>query len=48
MRLWLTSQWEDIRTSFWFMPTLMVVAAVALSLATIHLDRATATQNWIA
>jgi uncharacterized membrane protein len=48
MRLWLASKWEDIRTSFWFMPTLMVAAAVALPLATIHLDRATPRHNWVA
>jgi uncharacterized membrane protein len=48
MRLWLASKWEDIRTSFWFMPTLMVAAAVALSLATIHLDKATPRHNWVA
>ena len=48
MRLWLASKWEDIRTSFWFMPTLMVAAAIALSLATIHLDRAAPRHNWLA
>ena len=48
MRLWLASKWEEIRTSFWFVPTLMVVAAIALSLATIHLDKATPGQNWVA
>lgn len=48
MKLWLTSKWEDIRTSFWFMPTLMVTAAVILSFTTIHLDRATPEHNWVA
>jgi uncharacterized membrane protein len=48
MRLWLDSFWDDLRTSFWFLPTLMVVAAVLLSLFTIHLDRVSGAQNWIA
>jgi uncharacterized membrane protein len=48
MRLWLESVWDDLRTSFWFLPTLMVVAAVLLSLVTIHLDRVSGAQNWIA
>lgn len=48
MKLWLSGLWDDIRTSFWFMPTLMVAGAVLLSLVTIHLDRATAYHNWIA
>ncbi len=48
MRLWLAGKWEDIRTSFWFMPTLMVAGAVALSLATIYLDKATPFHNRVA
>ncbi|QEH38828.1 hypothetical protein OJF2_74380 [Aquisphaera giovannonii] len=48
MRLWLESKWEGLRTSFWFVPTLMVTAAIALSLATIHLDRTFPEHNWIA
>lgn len=48
MKLWLTSKWDELSGSFWFLPTLMVLAAIALSLLTIQLDRATANQNWIA
>ena len=48
MRLWLAAKWEDFRTNFWFMPTCMVAGAIALSLATIHLDKATPSHNWIA
>lgn len=40
MRLWLTQVWEDARDSFWFLPSQMVVAAIALSSATTHLDKA--------
>lgn len=45
MKLWLTSKWEDLRTSFWFMPTLMVIGAIFLSFFTINLDKVTAEQN---
>lgn len=48
MKLWLTNQWDELRGSFWFLPTLMVIAAIGLSLLTIHLDRETANQNWVA
>ncbi len=39
MRLWLASKWENIQTSFWFVPTVMVFAAIVLSLVTINLDK---------
>ncbi len=48
MKLWLESKWDDIRTSFWFMPTLMVIAAIALSLFTLSLDKATGNHSSIA
>ena len=48
MKLWLANKWEALRGSFWFVPSLMVIAAIGLSLMMIHLDRATANQNWIA
>lgn len=48
MKLYLLNKWDDIRTSFWFMPTFMVVGAVFLSLATISLDKALPSRNWIA
>ena len=28
MRLWLAGKWDDVRTSFWFVPTVMVAAAM--------------------
>lgn len=34
----LLALWEKLRTSFWFVPTLMTTAAVALSFASVHLD----------
>ncbi|WP_435010356.1 DUF2254 domain-containing protein [Tundrisphaera lichenicola] len=48
MRIWLAGRWEDLRTSFWFLPSIMVAGAVVFSLATISLDKATADHNWIA
>lgn len=30
--------WESLRTSFWFVPTLMTASSVALSFASVHLD----------
>ncbi|WP_165244989.1 DUF2254 domain-containing protein [Paludisphaera soli] len=48
MKIWLVGRWDDVRTSFWFVPTLMVAGAVLLSLATIHLDKATPSRNGLA
>ena len=48
MRIWLDNKWDELRTSFWFVPSVMAAAAVVLSLATIHLDKATIYDNWIA
>lgn len=48
MKLWLASKWESLDTTFWFLPTIMVAGAIFLSLATIHLDKATVYSNWIA
>lgn len=44
--------WERIRTSFWLVPALMAAGAVALSFATLSLDRAFGSealraQGWI-
>ncbi|WP_337175809.1 DUF2254 domain-containing protein [Paludisphaera sp.] len=41
MKLWFVSRWESLRGSFWFLPTVMVAGAMALSLFTLRLDRAT-------
>ncbi len=30
--------WDDLRSSYWFIPSLMAVGAVALALGTVHLD----------
>ncbi len=38
MKIFLSSQWERLQTSYWFVPTLLSVAAVALSFLTVHLD----------
>jgi uncharacterized membrane protein len=48
VKLWLVSKWEELRGTFWFLPTLMVAAAISLSLLTTSLDLATADHNWIA
>ncbi|WP_313953264.1 DUF2254 domain-containing protein [Accumulibacter sp.] len=47
MRAWLFKYWERLNSSFWFLPTLMAFAAVALSLVTVAVDR-TATDRWLA
>ncbi|NLD71691.1 MAG: DUF2254 domain-containing protein [Chloroflexi bacterium] len=38
MRLRLNKFWDDVRSSFWFLPSLMVLAAMGLSLITVNLD----------
>ncbi len=48
MKLWLSSTSEKLRNSFWFLPTLLVVAAMGLSLAMIRLDKAMINQHWVA
>ncbi len=48
MKSWLINHWESLRANFWFVPTVMVAGAVALSLVTINLDKAAAYDNWIA
>ena len=48
MKIWVVSKWEALRATYWFLPTVMVAAAIALSLAMIHLDRAIPSSNWIA
>ncbi len=40
MKTWLLSRWDNLRSTFWFVPLVMVVAAVALSLVTLTLDKA--------
>lgn len=48
MKIWLGNRWDELRANFWFVPSVMVVAATLLSLATIHLDRATPHHNGLA
>lgn len=47
MKLWFANRWDSVRNSFWFLPSLMVVAAIVLSFAMIQADKAT-THNWMA
>ena len=39
MKTWLVQQWAKLRSSFWFLPSLMVAAAAALALASVAWDR---------
>jgi uncharacterized membrane protein len=39
--------WERLRSSFWFLPALMVGGAVALALATVALDEAVMVNDWL-
>ncbi len=48
MKTWLLSHWDNLRANFWFVPSVMVAAAVGLSFLTISLDRATGGKNWFA
>lgn len=49
MKLSFASVWEDIRTSFWFVPTLMIIGTIALSGFTLWLDEGAADRDvwWI-
>ena len=38
MKSRLISLWESLRTGFWFVPTLMAAASVALAFGTVKLD----------
>jgi len=44
MKVKLLNLWESIRTSFWFIPGLLVIAACGLSWMTLSLDRHTGTE----
>lgn len=35
----LAKQWDSLHSSFWFVPTVMVVLAIALSFITISIDQ---------
>lgn len=38
LRLAVVSRWDEIRNSYWFLPTLMAAVSVLLSFGTLHLD----------
>jgi uncharacterized membrane protein len=42
----LVKYWDRVRTSLWFVPALMVVAAIALALAAITADEGLAGRDW--
>ena len=46
MRAQFLKYWERLRSSFWFLPTLMAAAAVGLSFLTVALDQSV-TQKWL-
>ena len=45
MQIWLGNKWDDLRSNFWFVPSVMVVSAILLSLATLHLDKITSANH---
>jgi uncharacterized membrane protein len=40
MQTWILSKWDDLRSSFWFIPLVMTVGAVVLSLIALEVDKA--------
>jgi uncharacterized membrane protein len=46
VRAQLLKSWDNIRSSFWFVPALMAVGAVMLAIATVAADR-TSTNTWL-
>jgi uncharacterized membrane protein len=48
MKTRLLNLWETVRTSFWFIPGLMVLSAIGLSLVMVAADRRTAAEpSWV-
>jgi uncharacterized membrane protein len=43
----LLKYWDRLRSSFWFVPTIMAGAAVALSFVTVALDKAVTIDRWL-
>lgn len=39
MNVWLRALWDRLRSSYWFIPTVMEIAAILLSLTGIEMDR---------
>jgi uncharacterized membrane protein len=48
MKVWIANNWDDLRNSFWFIPTIMVAAAIALSWGAIRIDKSMDDGNWMA
>lgn len=48
MKLYLRNKWDDLSTSFWFVPSVMVILAIGLSLATLQFDSLGTSQRWLA
>ena len=46
MKVWILRLWESLRSSFWFLPSLMAAGAIALSFGTVALDEAV-TDKWL-
>lgn len=38
MKTWITNRWHALRATFWFVPTLFGVGAIALAMAALHAD----------
>lgn len=47
MKTKLAAFWESLKTSFWFLPSLMVVAAIGLSYGIIYIDRHWIAKEWL-
>lgn len=48
MKLYLRNKWDDLSTSFWFVPSVMVIFAIGLSLATLQIDSIGTSRKWLA
>lgn len=48
MKLYLANKWDELSTSFWFVPSTMVLVAIGLSLATLQFDTFGTSQKWLA
>lgn len=47
VKVQLFKYWEALRTSFWFIPAVMVIGAVALAAAGVQVDRLTMERGWL-
>ncbi len=46
MKVFLSAWWERLRTSYWFVPGILTVSAIALSFLTVHID-SVVSAKWI-